>query len=507
VSRSRAGHHAAPRRGRRRLHPLAVSALVILGCVAVTYYAFDRGLPLVHRFTLHATVADRFNVRGGDPVRIAGIDVGRVVAVAPHGYGTSIELTLDPSALPVHRDATLRIRDRLFLEGSYYLELDPGTPGSPVLGDGATIPESQTSGPVQAYQLLSAFGRPTRGALVELLDALDQGLGGGSGAASTPRGVPATGEAGLKAAAPQLAPLELDVARTARALRGTAPGDVGTLLRAAAGVSGTLAQSETQLVALVRGVNRTAAALASSQGALAQTVAGIDQTLRAAPPALSAVDRALPAVDGLARALYSPLRAAPPILGALRGTVQQLATVLSPSQRGPLLASLQATFEQLPAILTQLASAFPIGRQVTDCLQTHVLPILRATVPDGSLSTGQTVLQEFLHFLPGLAGASGSFDADGPYTRYVAGAGTDTISGTIDGQSVIATGPPGGGQLEGSRPRWVGDLTPSDFRPDEPCARQALPSLGSPTASPDLTPAASPASALRPSPAWPWRPR
>jgi hypothetical protein len=180
---------------------------------------------------------------------------------------------------------------------------------------------------------------------------------------------------------------------------------------------------------------------------------------------------------------------APPLLAALNATVAQLAAVLAPAARGPLVASLRASFEQLPAILTQLASAFPVGRQVTDCLRTHVLPILQATVPDGALTSHQTVLEEFLHFLPGLAGASGSFDADGPYTRFLAGGGTNTLSGTLGGQPVVSTAPPGGGSLQGARPRWLGDLKPSDFRPDQPCAAQPVPSLASPAAAPDLTPA------------------
>jgi hypothetical protein len=264
------------------------------------------------------------------------------------------------------------------------------------------------------------------------------------------------------------------------------------LLRSTAAVSGTLAQSSTQLADLVSGLNATASALASSDGALAQSVSGLDQTLHALPPTLTALDRSLPPLQTLARALEPSLLRSPPVLTALTATVGQLASVLAPAQRGPLIASIKATFEQLPAILTQLAGSFPIGRQVTDCLQSHVLPILEQTVPDGSLSTGQSVLQDFLHFLPGVGGASGSFDGNGPYTRFVVGGGSNTLSGTLGGQQVVATGVPGGGSLQGSRPQWVGDLVPSDYRPDVPCASQKVPSLASATGPVDLHPAGKP---------------
>lgn len=471
----RATRRAVPRHERRRLHPLAIAAIVILATVAVTYYAFHKAVPFVHHFTLHATVADSVNVRGGDPVRIAGIDVGKVAAVTPDGNDTSIELSLSSAALPVHRDATIRIRDRLFLEGSYYLDLDPGTPGTPVLADGGTIPLGQTSSPVQFWKLLSLFDRPTRQALAGSLEALDQGFGGG-------------GAQALKAAVPQFEPLESDTAQVSRALGGTGAGDVRRLLRSSAAVSGTLAQSSAQLADLVGGLNATAGALAASDGALAQSVSGLDQTIRALPPALSALDQAMPPLSNLARALEPSLVRAPPILDALTTTVAELGAALSPSQRGPLIASLRATFEELPAVLTKVASSFPIGKVVTDCLATHVLPILTARVPDGSLSSGESVLADFMHFLPGLGGASGSFDGDGLYTRFLAGGGPNTLSGTLGGQPVFSTGPPGGGTLQGARPQWVGDLVPADFRPDQPCASQKVPSLASPTAAVDLHP-------------------
>ena len=52
---------------------------------------------------------------------------------------TRVAFTVDSSGLPIHRDATIRVRDRLFLEGGYYLELDPGSPSAPTLHDGDLI--------------------------------------------------------------------------------------------------------------------------------------------------------------------------------------------------------------------------------------------------------------------------------------------------------------------------------------------------------------------------------
>jgi virulence factor Mce-like protein len=465
------------------MHPLAVAALVIAAVVATTFYAFNRGVPFVHHFTLNALVTNGVNVRGGDPVRIGGIDVGQVVAVAPAGSDSKIELTLRPSALPIHRNATIRIRDRLFLEGSYYLELDPGTASAPGIADGSTIPLAQTSSPVQFFQLLSTFDLPTRNSLTETVNELATGLASRSGDPLD------SGAAGLKATAAQLQPLLADTAVVSRSFRGTSPGDVGRLLSSSSRVAGTLASSSTQLADFVRGLGTTAQALTSSDGSLARSVAGLDQTLRVAPVSLSAVDAALPPVATLARTLDPSLQAAPPLLDQVTTTAQQLAVALGPAQRGPLVTSLRATFQELPSVLTQLARAFPVGEQITDCLTTHLVPVLKKTVPDGKLSTGRPVWQDFDHFLGGVAGASGSFDANGPYTRFLAGAGTNTLSGSFGGQQLVGTAPPGGTGLQGVRPRWVGTLTPSAFAPNASCSKQKIPSLASSTGAPDLVPA------------------
>jgi phospholipid/cholesterol/gamma-HCH transport system substrate-binding protein len=469
-------------RHRRQLHPLVIALTVILAAAVVTLYAFNQGLPFGHKFTLYADVSNSYNVRGGDPVRVNGVDVGAVQAVSAAGRLSRIAFTLDNSALPIRRDATLRIRDRLFLEGSYYLQLDPGTPEAPTIADGGTIPLKHTSGPVQLYQFLSQFTTPTRQSLVGTVEGLAQGFG-------PPAGQPESqsGAAGIKQLAPELAPLFRDTAIVTRALRGTEPSDLSRLLRSTRSFTGTLAANSGRLVGLVDALDQTSTALAASDGELGNSIGGLDRTLAAAPPALRAVDGALPAVDRLARALDPTLLKAPPILDHLTGIVNRLAGVLTPAGRASLLTALKATFQQLPSILTQLAQAFPIGHQVTTCFITHIVPILVQKVPDGSLSTGNTVLQDFMHFLPGLAGASGSFDGNGPYTRFLAGAGPNTLTGSFGG-GVVSTTPPGGGSVQGARPQWFGDLKPADFRPNAPCATQKLPSLSAVTAPSDLRP-------------------
>jgi phospholipid/cholesterol/gamma-HCH transport system substrate-binding protein len=478
---------ARPRGRRRGLHPLAIAAITIAAITFVTYYAFNQGLPFVPHFTIHALVTNSVNVRGGSPVRIAGVDVGSVQSTSPAGRLTNITFTVNGNGRPVHTDATVRIRDRLFLEGGYYLELNPGSPTAPVAHDGYTIPPAQTATPVQFYNVLSTFDSATRSDLANIFETLNQGFSPRPG-----RPLTDSGAGSLKQAVPQFAPTLRDIAWVTMALRGTQPRDVATLLTSASQVTGTLASNDAQLADLVTGLNGTSSALAATDGALAQTVSGIDQTLIVAPPALTAIDQSLTPLENLARALDPSLKAAPPILDQLNRAVAQLGAVITPSGRSKLLSALNATFVQLPTIITTLASAFPITKQVTDCLQTNVIPILNKQVPDGSLSTGRPVWQDFAHFLPGVAGASGNFDANGPYTRVLTAAGPSFLSGGVLGLApaigtIVSTLPPGGTSLLGARPVWAGDLPSSAFRPDVPCATQPVPSLVSATGAVDVS--------------------
>ncbi|HWF55623.1 MAG TPA: MlaD family protein [Solirubrobacteraceae bacterium] len=470
----------AKKSGRKRqVHPLAITGLVIVVTLFLIYYAFNQGLPFVSKYTLYAVVNNSVNVRSDSPVRIAGINVGSVVGTSPDGQMTKIQFTMQSGGLPIHTDATVTIRDRLFLEGGYYLQLDPGSPDAPLAHQGFTIQPQNTSSPVQFYKLLSTFDQSTRTSLQDLLNTANAAF---SPAAGQPESD--SGAGGLKMAIPQLTPLLKDVAWISQGLTGTHAGDVERLLSTGSDVTTTLNDSGAQLTDLITGLDHVSGALAATDSALAQTISGVDGVVQAAPPALTAIDNALPPVDRLASTLTPSLKVAPPLVQQVTNTVNELIKVVKPSKRGPLIASLRTTFTQFPTVLTQLGSVFPVTKAVTDCLRRNIVPVLDSEVQDGSLSTGQPVWKDFVHFLPNVAGATGNFDGDGHYTRALLAAGNnsltggllDTVTGLLD-QVTGGTGTPGGGTVGGAAPHWIGPLTAADFRPDVPCTTQAVPQL------------------------------
>jgi virulence factor Mce-like protein len=462
-----------------------VAAITILLAVAITYYAFSgKQVPFVHHFTMHAVVRNSVDIVPGSPVRIAGIDVGKVTGTSAEGNLTKVNFELSSNGLPVHRDATVTIRDRLFLEGGYYLQLDPGSPSAPAAGDGFTVPVSNTAYPVQFYQLLSTFDRPTRQSLENALASLNEGLSPPAGQQATPEN---SGVGGFKSAVPQFTPTLRDIAWVTQALHGTAPGDVERLLSSASSVTGTLQGSSSQLADLVTSLNRLSGALVATDGSLGQTISGLDQTLQVAPPTLAAVDRALPPVVNLGVALDPSLKAAPPLVDAVTKSVNQLGAIVAPGERVRLLDALYNTFTGFPSTLRQLGEVFPITKGVTDCLRTHVTPILTQAVPDGSLSSGRPVWQDFAHLLSGLTAAVQNFDANGYWIRLISSVGDNGISlGSLPLLGQILGVTPGSSGIEGARPQWVGDLTSADFRPDVACSSQPVPTLTTATAAADL---------------------
>ena len=85
-------------------------------------------------------------------------------------------MEIEARGLPIHADATLKIRPRIFLEGNWFVELQPGSPSAKAVSSGDTIPITQTSDPVQLDQVLDALNTDTRANLQKFLIDYGEGL-------------------------------------------------------------------------------------------------------------------------------------------------------------------------------------------------------------------------------------------------------------------------------------------------------------------------------------------
>ena len=142
----------------------------IFGCVMVvilaigSYLAFTKELPFTsegYRSRRRSRTPTTLRTTNS-PVRIAGVNVGKVTDVERDGDLAEVTFTVDEEGQPIHDDAEVEIRPRLFLEGNFFLDLHPGSPSAPELADGGDIPITQTATAVQLDEVLTALQAPTR---------------------------------------------------------------------------------------------------------------------------------------------------------------------------------------------------------------------------------------------------------------------------------------------------------------------------------------------------------
>jgi phospholipid/cholesterol/gamma-HCH transport system substrate-binding protein len=115
----------------------------------------------------------------GQSVRVAGVQVGKIVAVQPRNGVALVKTEIEPkywNTIKLETDATGLLRPRTGLK-DMFIELDPGGDGETVK-DGDTIPVENTAPDVDPDEVLAAFDTDTRSYLQLLINAGGKGLKG-----------------------------------------------------------------------------------------------------------------------------------------------------------------------------------------------------------------------------------------------------------------------------------------------------------------------------------------
>jgi phospholipid/cholesterol/gamma-HCH transport system substrate-binding protein len=461
-------------RERARLRPELLGLLVILGTVLASYLGVTKHLPFTGGHEVRLEFASANQIAPNSPVRIAGVTVGKVESIDPGpAHTASVKVSLDDEALPLHTDATARIRPRTFLEGAFFLDIRPGSPSAPELPDGGTIPVGQTSDPVQLDQILTALQAPVRESLRSTLFGFSKALSG-------------TGPGAIRNTIPILDPLFRKAAVVSEASTGTEPHDLSGAIESSSRVAAALAQNRPALGGVVRDFAKVAAALSDRQRQLGSSIAGLDQVLHQAPPALDALHGATPAVRSLVAALRPLLRRAPAVIDPAVPLAGQVRKLLSPSELPALISEGAPTVHSLAGAAPTAIVTFAGLRDPVSCLLHNAIPNLNTPLDDGVLSTGQPWYRDILYDFTGLASASRDFDGNGFATRYYAGFGDELLTtpfGSPSGRLFALADQP----IAGSRPRKPDQAPP--LRPDVPCTRTAPPDLRAETGPGGFTPA------------------
>ena len=470
------------RRDRQGADPFKVGLVFLAVTAVLVFLGFTKGLPFQHDFRVNAVFESANSIRANSPVRIAGVNVGKVTGIKRH-EGTNaavVEMEIKDRGLPIHKDATAKIRPRIFLEGNFFVDLHPGTPSAPALGDGDTIAITRTATPVQLDQVLTALQSDTRAELQELLREYGTALTAEPTAAEDRDADPmARGETAAESLNDAIRYGGNALKNTAivnEALLGLERHDLSRGVAAVARVMKALGRNERQLQDLVTDFNTTMAAFASEHDALQRSVALLGPTLENTDAALTSLNRAFPPLRALAREVLPGVRETPATIEASFPWITQTRGLLGRDELRGLARELSPATRDLARVIDGSIDVLPQADLAALCATRVVLPTGDIKIDEGALSNNVENYKEFWYAMVGLAGESQNFDGNGQMVRFQPGGGGQTIqTGAIGGNAGdILFGNVNEKPL-GTRPAFPGKRPP--YKPDEPCKDQKIPDL------------------------------
>ncbi len=447
---------------RRGMSFEAVAIIAIVVTVAVTYLAFTKEIPFRGKYDVTAVVPNAQNLKPGAKVRIAGVDVGKVSKVegVEPGEGEAgaarIKMEIAEKGRPIHKDAELKIRPRIFFEGNFFVDLQPGTPHAPELGDGETIPINQTSNAVQLDQILTSLQTDTRNDLRNVLDELNKAYNNG-------------GAEAINRTTRYWAPAYKSTAIVNDALLGRNEHDLSGYIDGAGIVADALTRNRRQLQDLIRDLRITAGAFSAEGDELRRAIDELPRTLRAGQTSLAALNAAFPSLRRFVADLRPGVRSSLESINAQIPFVRQLRGLVQRSELGGLAAALR---DAVPSLARLNRATVPLLEQVrpaSSCQNEVILPWTLDKIEDPDFPAIGPIFQEQTKPLVGLAGESRTHDANGQYFR-VSLNSAQFATATLDGRFTLTDRPPVGANPPKPKGR-------PPLRPDVPCETQEQPDL------------------------------
>lgn len=451
---------------RRPANTFRIGLITLVALAVATYLVMTKTNPFADNFRFHAAFATVHDLKPRSPVRIAGVEVGRVLEVKTVGGERSaaaiVTIEMTDEGLPVHEDATLKVRPRLFLEGNYFVDLEPGSPSADPLAEGATIPATQTAAPVGVGDVLAALQSDTRANLRTVLQEYGDALEG-------------EGAKGYNRSTKYWRPAYEKGAVVADATRGILEHDLSGYIAASGEVAAGLDRSPERLRALVTGLAQTASAFASEQDNLAAAIDELPRTLEVGHRALGTLNEAFPSVRRLATELAPAVRTSPPALDAQLPFVQQLRGLFSRAELGGLAGRLRRTVPHLVALNEGGVPLQEQQRALASCSAGVIARWQEDTIEDPNFPSAGPVFQEGVKWLPGIAGESRNFDANGQWVR--SAPQNANYAYLLDAGRFFFTASP----LQGVNPPRMAQ---PPLVPDVPCETQEPPDLRTHPAAP-----------------------
>jgi phospholipid/cholesterol/gamma-HCH transport system substrate-binding protein len=340
----------------RQLVIPALFALLSVGLIIATWLAFGGRTPLQARdYEMSIPLKQASNLFPGSDVRMAGVHVGRVLAVDDTPTAAKVKLQVEARNAPLRTGARALLRTKTLL-GEAYLEISSGPVDRPLLPEGGSLTSRSVDPQQRLDDVLSTFSPSTRANLRTLFKGI--------------------GRAFAEPAADSL---------------NAALGSVPPVSTGLASLADSLAKQRLQVQQIFANGGEVLDALGRRQGAL-----------RAA---ISSASSVLDTTAKNDRALRAMIRSLPPFLDDVRATANTLSATsadLGPAVRAlrpaapeakPALDAARTAAPQFERLFGELAPTLSVGSRKLPALDA----VLRAT--DGALQRAYPLARQAIPFL------------------------------------------------------------------------------------------------------------
>lgn len=391
----RVGHH--------RPHYVRMGVVAMALLVSAIVVGVHRGIPgwPSGKDEVWAQFSSAQSLKAGNPVRVAGVAVGKVgeVKQADRGRGALVRLDLDGDKVKVHEDARAAIYWRTLLGRNLYVELDPGSASAPQLS--GRIEPSRTTVQVDLDEVLQPLQADVRKGARQVIAGVDGGFAG-----------PAAGDA-----FDVLAETAKPISEGLPALRGETPGDLPRLIANTARWTRALHLRQRELADLIDNSNTALAVTAARHADIGATLDALPGSMRRTRTTLAGLMETLPLLDRTATQLRPGARQ----LERAADTTRPLLTAATPLLRRarPLLDRLDPALRGLKRLAPDLTATMAGLREPIATTKNKIIPFLQSR----NKALDMKVYELIGPTLASSTGVMSTSDANGTFVQFEAGGG------------------------------------------------------------------------------------
>jgi phospholipid/cholesterol/gamma-HCH transport system substrate-binding protein len=164
-----------------QLAAMTAFVLSVVGLLMMLWLQFGGSIPLrAEKYRFQAYFDEAALLVEQADVRMAGIDVGKVVDKELEDRRSLVTIELEEPYAPIPSDTRVLLRTKALL-GETYVELTPGEQNAPPLEDGATLRRAAAQEAVQIDEIVRTFDEPTREAFQGWMHELARAIRFGRG--------------------------------------------------------------------------------------------------------------------------------------------------------------------------------------------------------------------------------------------------------------------------------------------------------------------------------------